>query len=274
MAWPLAVAAGVGFLGNMIGGHQDRQADKGAAQAAREAEARNTEMQREFAQQGVRWKVDDAKAAGIHPLYALGAQTSSFSPVSVGDTRTSSPGQAFRDSGQDISRAIQATRTADERKLADIQLASARLDVEGKALDNQIRASQLQKMNSPAAVGPALPSPMDSHIIPGQGNAVRVKPSEVYASERGRPGIQSGMINSLQYTREANGNIAIVPSEQMKERMEDDFIAESMWHLKNRIMPPAPRSDMYPIPEHLRRQGFKYWFWNPLKQEFVPSKNP
>ena len=43
-----------------------------------------SDLQREFAQNGIRWKVADAEAAGIHPLAALGAQTTPYQPVSIG----------------------------------------------------------------------------------------------------------------------------------------------------------------------------------------------
>lgn len=269
MAWPLALAAGVGALANFIGGHQDRQSDRGAAQAAREAEARNAQQQREFAQNGIRWRVDDAKAAGIHPLYALGANTSSFSPISIGDTRSSSPGQAFRDSGQDVSRAISATRTAQERKFSELQLASAQLDLEGKALQNQVLSSQLRKLNSPTSVGPSLPSAMDAAIIPGQGNAVKVKPSEVVASAPGAPARQAGGINSYQFMRTQTG-LSVVPSTDAKERTEDDIIQQLGWTIRNQILPSvsgvtAPSTKEFPLPKG------QYWKWNPWAQEFQPS---
>lgn len=41
----------------------------------------NYNAQKEFAQNGISWKVADAKQAGIHPLYALGGQTASYSPT-------------------------------------------------------------------------------------------------------------------------------------------------------------------------------------------------
>ena len=48
----------------------------------------NVANQKEFAQKGVQWKVEDAKKAGLHPLYALGANTTSFSPVPVTGSAT------------------------------------------------------------------------------------------------------------------------------------------------------------------------------------------
>lgn len=95
----IASVAG-GVLSNLFG---KSQADK------------NIALQREFAQQGVRWKVADAKAAGIHPLYALGASTTSYSPVVVQDQL----GPAMASAGQDISRSMIATKTAQERNDAE-----------------------------------------------------------------------------------------------------------------------------------------------------------
>lgn len=46
--------------------------------------AKNADLQKTFAKMGVQWRVNDAKKAGIHPLAALGAQTFSGSPISVG----------------------------------------------------------------------------------------------------------------------------------------------------------------------------------------------
>lgn len=150
---PALIGAGASLLGGLFN-------QNSAAAAAK----KNYEAQKEFAQQGVRWKVDDAKAAGIHPLYALGANTVSFSPSSAGDT---SMGTAMANAGQDISRAIDATRTGGERATAfnktvqDLQL--TRL-----GLENELLAAQIRKVNqaghppsrpSAAGVGPLIPPP-------------------------------------------------------------------------------------------------------------------
>lgn len=254
-------------VGQAAGEYFDRQANQNhAAHVAR----LNYEQQKEFAKSGIQWKVEDAKKAGLHPLAALGASTAS----SGGTHTVGGESSALASMGQNIGRAISSSSSADQRTMMQLQIQNAKTELEGKEIDNAIKASQLQSMSH---TGPAFPSANDQHLIPGQGNAMRgvkIVPSESTASEVGRPGIQAGLINSLQYVREPHGNIGIAPSQQSKERNEDDFIAESLWHLKNRLNPPAPRTSDYPIPSHLAKKGYKYWLWHPLKQEFIPSKNP
>lgn len=47
---------------------------------------KNAALQREFAQKGIQWRVEDAKKAGLHPLFALGGSVASASPIPVFDS--------------------------------------------------------------------------------------------------------------------------------------------------------------------------------------------
>lgn len=116
------------------------------------------ELQREFAQNGIRWKVEDAKKAGIHPLYALGAQTNAYSPVSVGSTD-------FANAGQNLGSAIGAMVTPKE-KIGDFQKTVQQLTLQKMGLENEVLASQLRSINQPGR-GPGMPA---GRMIPGQGN--------------------------------------------------------------------------------------------------------
>ena len=60
-------------VGSLIGGLMGRDAQRDANEAQERMAAQNIALQREFAQQGIQWKVVDARKAGISPLYALGA---------------------------------------------------------------------------------------------------------------------------------------------------------------------------------------------------------
>ncbi|MEM2002493.1 MAG: hypothetical protein QXT77_07620 [Candidatus Methanomethylicaceae archaeon] len=87
------IAAGGSIAGSLMGASSQRKANK-----------RNILAQREFAQKGIRWRVADAKAAGVHPLFALGAQTSSFTPSIQPTTDGSGVANASAHIGDAVAR--------------------------------------------------------------------------------------------------------------------------------------------------------------------------
>lgn len=144
------ISAGASLIGGLLG---KSSADKAAAQNMQIAQ-QNMQMQEDFAKRGIRWKVQDAKAAGIHPVYALGAPTHSFSPVSFSASADNSMGQAIASMGQDVGRAINATRTGKEREDAFGSTVKA-LTLQKMGLENDLLASQISKLK--AAPNPPMP---------------------------------------------------------------------------------------------------------------------
>lgn len=245
----LAVTAG-GKVADFFG----RKSSQEHADARADA---NTAMQREFAQHGIRWRVEDAKAAGIHPLYALGAQTHSFSPVQVG---SENPAGAFADMGQDISRAIDATRTADERTNSRLEA----LTLERAGLQNDLLRAQIAKL-APNQVGP--PAPGSNYLIDGQtdsGPAANTKPLERVQSAPGAPQSEHAAIPDVGYARTKTG-WAPVPSKDVKERIEDNLIQELMWTLRNNILPSFGVNQSPPV------AGYQF---NPFRQEYFKPGPP
>lgn len=114
----------------------------------------NIALQREFAQNGIQWKVADAKAAGLSPLAALGAQTSSFT------NQVFSPDDSISKMGQDLGRAINSTSTNDTKETA-FDLASKKILLEKGTLENELLKSQIMRLRTPSApaVPAAVPSP-------------------------------------------------------------------------------------------------------------------
>lgn len=148
---------------NLVSGFLNRSAAKDAAAQQQAQFNANMQMQKDFAQQGVRWKVADAKAAGIHPLYALGAQTISPSPISVGGgSADTSLGDMAKNMGQDLSRAVHATRTQEERDDAYATTVKA-MNVQRMGLENDLLAAQTAKIR--AGSNPPAPA-FDPHNIP------------------------------------------------------------------------------------------------------------
>lgn len=178
------VVSGVGSLiGGAIGGitsHNNANANYAA--------------QKEFAQNGIRWRVEDAKRAGIHPLYALGASTGSFSPVQGygGDYGIS---DAFANFGQGINRAAQAKMTREEREreqarqemqdvfqLAELRQRQRESDAKIKMYESE--AARNFAASNAVLTQTGLPPRMPSGegLISGQGDSVKYKPDEVIIS--------------------------------------------------------------------------------------------
>lgn len=189
---------------------------------------KNIKLQKQFAQQGIQWKVADAKQAGIHPLAALGAQTTSFSPVQVGSN--------FAQAGQDIGRAMQGTQNENTKTASTL----AKLQLQRAELENTLLASQIKRYNQ-AGTPPSSPV-AQQHIIPGQGSApaIKVEPQEMETALNNAPHTTPGVPPSVTFVKAPKG-YSIMPSKNAKELMEDNFILEQAWNAKNLVIdPPRP----------------------------------
>lgn len=157
MAFPVGAALGAGAT--IIGGLLD-------SNSTNKANQQNIAMQKQFAQNGIQWKVKDAIEAGIHPLYAMGAQTTSFQPTSVGGGDF-----GIAEAGQNIGRAIDATRST---PASDLAMKATAAQIQGLNLDNELKAVQLAsaiRLANQTGPHPALPSSNDVYPLPGQGDS-------------------------------------------------------------------------------------------------------
>lgn len=225
---------------------------------------RNRRDQERFAKQGIRWRVADAKKAGIHPLYALGANTHSASPVSVG----SSLGAA----GQNIDRALDAGRTKGQQ----LQQRLLKTQIDGQEIENQLKASELARLQqSPSNALPGDDSGISPDIL-GRAPVPRVEitPVRVGANARGRAAQEAGSVTSFGFARTADGGLVAVPSRDMKDRIEDNIFLETEWAFRNQLMPfvssdkaraMAPTTKDYPLP-----RGFK-WVYDRWKAAWYPK---
>jgi len=149
MIGPL-ISAGASLLGGFL--NRDAQRDANAANA--EQARLNMNAQREFAQNSILWRTQDAERAGVHPVFALGAPDMNFSPVQVGAQAETGMGNALQSMGQDISRSVAAYRAPGEKVQAvqaAQQSASNALDLETKQLNNTLLRAKI------AAMGPGTP---------------------------------------------------------------------------------------------------------------------
>lgn len=216
--------------------------------------------QKEFAQHGLRWKVEDAKRAGIHPLAALGGTGSLYAPASTtfgGGGSSPDYTSAFANAGQNVMRAVNATRTAEEREAAQIQtqqqLSMNNLEMEGKQLQNDLLRSQIAQQNS-----------MRNPPFPGTVQ----KPAEMTMTAPGKPDQEAGQVSDLGWARTKTG-VYPVPSKDVKERIEDNLIQETGWALRNNLMPNMGGGSS--PPKNLLPAGATHWEWSYRNQEYQPS---
>lgn len=241
-----AVGSGVNLIQDIFGSdepsdwHKEQYFEQ--RDYARAMAERNIALQKEFAQHGVRWKLEDAKAAGIHPVAALGGGGASFAPITVGEVsapperRPSQIGNAMMDMGQNISRAVKASSDIMTRQ----QLEANELDLEAKRLEIQILGQRLTGLQR-SQVGPAQPS------------LSAVSPEEKV------------MQPDITYTKTKTGGVAPVPSEAFADRAEDQFLPQLAWAARNLLLPMDPDR---PPPKGT------VWSWNPGRFEFDAVKPP
>jgi len=244
-----AISAGANLLGGFLGSSE---------------KAKDRKLQKQFAQQGIQWKVADAKAAGLHPLAALGAQTMSYSPVSVGGSDIST---GLAAAGQDVSRAINSTRSASARVDAYTKTIQD-LNIRRMGLENDLLASQIAKVNQ-AGGNPPMPTPGDRMLIEGQGNSplVKAEPVEQTATAPGQPYAEAAANPELAWARTDRG-WAPVQSKSFHDRAEEDLGATVGWWMRNRVLPTWAGGSFNP-PANVPRSSDQMWAFDPVRQEYV-----
>lgn len=260
MSW---LSAGISALGSI-----------GGALLGKSSSDKANRIMADSMRHGIKWRTWDANEAGVHPLYALGAPTFNPNP-SVWD-----PSAAFANAGQDISRAIDARRTEAERlrnaSNAEIGLAVQRerdnelygLSVERAQLENDLLRSQIVRnaQQSP----PPSPSPAGRRVAPGTVDEIA---PVVEQHSRHNPGRSPGAITGFQHQHTGDGGLRVVPSEQAKQRMDDDITQQVAWQMAyglgnvrqfggGEIAP--PNTEEYPLPDGMS------WSWDWDRQAYYP----
>lgn len=269
------------IIGSAIGAGASLIAANKAANTQKDINSENIAQQREFAQNGIRWKVEDAQRAGIHPLYALGANTQSFNPIPIGDGGGGIIADMGQRLGQDIGRAIDSTRTRGERATAAaISLKQAELQTENMKLQNDILKADLASRVSRMAGNPPMPaggSRVSSNPLSGQGNLPLPVDRENQVQVKGDPTNAARLAAptaSIIFSRNDDGSLTPQMANSQGQLRDDMDITDPSvieWWVRNRILPvasgiSAPSKKVHPLPS-----GYE-WTWNPFKQAFYPAK--
>lgn len=186
------IEGGFGIIGGQLSAAQNRQAMRMSA-----------DLQREFAQNGIQWRVEDAKRAGIHPLAALGMMPASATPMVIGDVT----GESFQRAGQNIGRAIDAGSSRDDRDMAELNKRLILSQIEESDARRLAIMSDIGLKHQAAGQGASIGVMPESAlgtviegqapVVPGVG-VVDVKPSPVLTSTTGDTSIQAGFSPNLE----------------------------------------------------------------------------
>lgn len=253
----------LGLLGNKE--NRDAQADANQA---------NYQAQKEFAQKGIQWRAQDAKAAGLHPMAALGASGSSFSPsFQAFNSGVDYQGIADAIPGQNTQRAARAGMTDQERELH--ALAVRRGQLENQLLEGQITqlwSSIMGQPSNPPAPGPSVAG---AQSATGQQGRLQIVPSRQESSRKGDSGVTAGASPAMRPVDIANGRQVELINPDIAESLEGYGILQAplaagihayrgMARLADRMRPPS--ADLLP-PTHR-------WSWSLSSGSWVPVRKP
>lgn len=176
------------------------------------ANEENIKMQKEFAQNGIQWKVMDAQKAGIHPAVALGANTYQATPSSVGVSSGKGVSDAFKHFGSAINSYVE-----DKEEERNLQLENMRLQNEKEKVELENAKKKSSSDNS-------------------------LNPNRVFVPSNGLDGVpnnakllfgQDKVTDDFNLTRTKDGTIVFTPSDAVSDYVSDSFAGSASWHKRN-----------------------------------------
>lgn len=174
------------------------------------------------------------KDAGIHPLYGMNSMQFQPQPVSMsGDSPDL--GDRLSLAGQGVQRAASAFTSKEERARNDMR---ETLQLENMHLQNKLLESQITSIGRPTT--PAFPSSVTAPLS-GQGDSTRL------------PGFSGGVIPDAALGATQRGRMALIPSPEMKQAIEDSFIPEMQWYLRQALAKPPDGSSYNPLTSEYRK---------------------
>ena len=239
------ISAGLSFIGG-----------RRAAKSQQRANEINDLRQREFATQGIQWRVKDANKAGIHPLYALSANTPTYSPSTVG---TGDGGISA--AGQDLGRAVSSMYGGTARENREFVRAHQRLQLRKMGLENELLASKIATIRQPGT------APQTAHVggslIDGQPQSglVDTRPMRRESAHKRHPSTEAGTVTDTGLLRTQTG-WAPVMSHDAKDRLEEDWPGNLGWQIRNRLV------QMFGYNYHPALPKGRTFYYNPYMAEY------
>lgn len=220
-----------GIAGSVVSGLFGKERDSDSQEFATQRSEQEYQRQKEFAQMGIRWKAEDAKAAGLHPLAAIGGVGASYSPTLVMPDRSPMPdfagtgekiGSYLEQMGQNTARAQNATATVEERRLAELAIRNAELRNSSLELDLAAKTAALLGQPSnpplPSAAGPSVVS--SGHTLSAVGRGIKVEPSTSVVASPANTGLEAASTPFAKRHNLGRGLGVMLPSQAAAEALE------------------------------------------------------
>lgn len=192
MVAPLVAAAGITGLAGLIGGAADRSAGRRqtAEDRAYQAKREDSRFQRAST---------DAKAAGLHPLFALGAAGAGSPQFIAGQAETGSAlGDAVRGVGRVAAAHQKSKITANPlaQRLAELQIENAEVTLEHSKLDLTQRQNILsgnQVITQAAGASQDIPGVVQGGEMEKYSGLVEPTPTKIVTTKKGSTSKTAGI---------------------------------------------------------------------------------
>lgn len=287
------IGAGTSIFGGLLGSSTQEKLTQ-----------RQLDLQREFAQHGIQWRVEDAKRAGIHPAAALGAFPTSAQPIIMEDPL----GKSIASAGQDISQAVD--RTLNESQKETMRLNQELMKAQIRETDARAGAISSDMMRKNQEPSPGFPMVMggDGQPVTGLEGQAPIFPRTEgfykldiptrFNTNPGKPEQETGMSPAFEPVRFNSKFMMWMPSGRGQEsphEIWENLSPIEKWStimynvqtqgpswvtkLKSMLLTGDPEfKGIYPM-EQANKDiiGAKDSLWseiNRLQKKFLPSHNP
>lgn len=166
---PAAISAVAAIAAQRSAARQSRLAQQNANDQAQQ----NEDTQREFAQNSIRWRVADAKAAGVHPLFALSGGSAGYQPSPISVMHDNSQATAISNFGNIASQLAR-------------EYINRPAEREGMVIPGQISDPYDHYVYRADMYGPG-ENPYPSGIVTGKSLGVEPQPPYGLASSQSKP---------------------------------------------------------------------------------------
>lgn len=200
---------------------------------------RQENLQREFAQNSIQWRVNDAKKAGIHPLAALGSQGISYNPSYVG-------GDDFGGSQASISytpeKKVDEKTQAYNDKVNELNLRMQEANT--REAEANATLAERSLISNPNNTGGVLfgAAQTKGSLINQTGIGHSASPTSMPGQASVNPYGVADVNNAVNFTKNMDGSVSLMPSQDIQDLVSESTLERGRWWLSQYATDPKLRS--------------------------------